>query len=73
VSDDSSFFSVYFDPPSLHHWLPNSVACILVSPEDRTLAGDGVDSIENTTNPFVINTILVQDVSRDVLISCYNL
>ena len=46
VSDDSSFFSVYFDPPLLHPWLPNSVACILVLPEDRTLAGDGVDSIE---------------------------
>jgi len=44
VSDDSSFFSVYFDP--LYCIIPNSVACILVPPEDRTLAGDDVDSIE---------------------------
>jgi hypothetical protein len=53
--------------------IPNSVACILVPPEDKTLAGDGVGSIEKYYKSLCNLIRSSEAVSHDILSTCYDL
>jgi hypothetical protein len=53
--------------------IPNSVACILVPPEDKTLAGDGVGSIEKYYKSLCNLILSSEAVSHVILSACYDL